>query len=177
VVLAALLLLWSAPVGAQRVTAPALKAAFLFNFVNFIEWPADILAPGQRLSLCVIGDTAVADALEQTIKGRSVDDHALTLSVMKVADGPVLQCHLVYVGDPDARRTDQLLFALSGTSIFTVGDGDRFAEAGGVAQLILENGHIRFAVNIGAARRARLKISSKLLSLATIIKDPTDVQR
>jgi hypothetical protein len=177
-VLAALLLLWSAPLGAQRVTAPALKAAFLFNFVNFIEWPADILAPGQRLSLCVIGDTAVADALEQTIKGRHVDDHALTLSVMKAAaDGPVLQCHLVYVGDPDARRTDQLLFALSGTSIFTVGDGDRFAEAGGVAQLILENGHIRFAVNIGAARRARLKISSKLLSLATIIKDPTDVQR
>jgi hypothetical protein len=176
VVVAALLLPWSAPVAAQRVTAPALKAAFLFNFVNFIEWPAEVLAPGQHLSLCVIGDTAVADALAQTIKGRSVDDHALTLSV-KAADGPVLQCHLLYLAGPDAKRSEQLLLALSGASIFTVGDGDRFAETGGVAQLILENGRIRFAVNMDAARRAHLKISSKLLSLATIIKDPIDVQR
>jgi len=177
VVLAALLLLWSAPVAAQRVTAPALKAAFLFNFVNFIEWPAEVLAPGQHLSLCVIGDMAVADALEQTIKGRSIDNHALTLSVLKSTDSPVLQCHLVYVGGSDAKRSDQLLFALSGTSIFSVGDGDRFAETGGVAQLIVENGRVRFAVNMDAAHRAHLKISSKLLSLATIIKDPTDVQR
>ena len=177
VALAALLLSWTAPVAAQRVTAPALKAAFLFNFVNFIEWPADVLAPGQPLSLCVVGDTAVADALEQTIKGRSIDNHALTLSVMKATDTPVLQCHLVYVGGSDAKRLDQILFALIGTSIFSVGDGDRFAETGGVAQLIVENGRVRFAVNMDAARRAHLKISSKLLSLATILKDPTDVPR
>jgi len=176
-VLAALLLLWSAPLGAQRVTAPALKAAFLFNFVNFIEWPADVLAPGQRLSLCVIGDTAVADALAQTIKGRSVDNHTLTLSVMNATDRPVLQCHLLYVGSSDAKGPDQLRFAVSGSSIFTVGDGNRFAETGGVAQFIVENGRVRFAVNVDAARRAHLKISSKLLSLATIIKDPTDVPR
>jgi hypothetical protein len=173
----AALLLWSAPVRAQSVTAPTLKAAFLFNFANFTEWPADVLAPGQRLSLCVMGDDAVADALEQTIKGRGVDNHVLTVSVIKAADGPPLLCHLLYVSGFDAKRSDQLLFALSGAPVFTVSDGNRFAETGGVAQLIQENGRMRFAVNVGAARRARLKISSKLLSLATIIKDPTDVQR
>src|SRR4051812_14155720 len=177
VVLAALLLVCGAPLAAQRVTAAALKAAFLFNFVNFIEWPAEVLAPGQRLSMCVIGDTAVADAVEQTIKGRSVDNHALALSVVNATDGPLLQCHLLYVGGSDAKRTHQLLFVLSGSSIFTVGDGERFAETGGVAQFIVENGRMRFAVNTDAARRAHLKISSKLLTLATIIKDPTDVPR
>ena len=176
-VLAALLLLWCAPVRAQGVTAPALKAAFLYNFANFTEWPANVLAPGQRLSLCVIGDNAVADALEQTIKGRGVDNHELTVTIIKAADSGILSCHLLYVGGIDAKRTDQLLFALSGTSVFTVGDGDRFAELGGVAQLILENGRMRFGVNVEAARRAHLKISSKLLSLAKIIKDPNDGQR
>ena len=173
----AALLLWCAPGRAQGVTAPALKAAFLYNFANFTEWPADILAPRQRLSLCVIGDNAVADALEQTIKGRGVDNHELTVTVIKAADDPILACHLLYVSGFDAKRTDQLLFGLSGTSVFTVGDGDRFADAGGIAQLILENGRMRFVVNVGAAHRARLKISSKLLSLATIIKDPNDGQR
>jgi len=173
----AALLLSSAPAGAQSVTAPALKAAFLYNFANFTEWPADALAPGQRLSLCVIGDNAVADALEQTIKGRGVDNHELTVTVIKAADSGILSCHLLYVSGVDPKRTDQLLFALSGSSVFTVGDGDRFAELGGVAQLILENGRMRFGVNVEAARRAHLKISSKLLSLARIIKDPNDGQR
>jgi hypothetical protein len=136
-----------------------------------------VLAPAQRLSLCVLGDNSVADALEQTIKGRGVDNHELTVSVIKGADGPILLCHLLYVSGFDAKKAEQLLFALNGTSVFTVGDGDRFAQMGGVAQLILENGRIRFAVNMDAARRAHLKISSKLLSLATIIKDPIDVQR
>jgi hypothetical protein len=171
------LLLWSTPVGAQDVTASALKAAFLYNFANFTEWPADVLASGQRLSLCVMGDDAVADALEQTIKGRGVDNHELTVTVIKAADSGTLSCHLLYVSGVDAKRTDQLLFALSGTSVFTVSDGDRFAELGGVAQLILENGRMRFGVNVEAARRAHLKISSKLLSLAKIIKDQNDVQR
>jgi hypothetical protein len=173
----AALSLSGALVAAQSVTASALKAAFLYNFANFTQWPADVLAPGQRLSLCVLGDSAVADALEQTIKGRGVDKHELTVSVIKGADGPILLCHLLYVSGVDGKKADQLLFALSGTSVFTVGDGDRFAEMGGVAQLILENGRMRFAVNVGAARRAHLNISSKLLTLATIIKDQPDVQR
>lgn len=172
----AALLLSSAPVVAQGVTAPALKAAFLYNFANFAEWPADALAPGQPLSLCVVGDNAVADALEQTIRGRGIDHHELTVEVIK-ADGPIGSCHLLYVSGLDAKRAGQLLDSLKNTSIFTVSDGDRFAEMGGVAQLILENGRMRFAVNVGAAHRANLRISSKLLSLATIIKDPYDVQR
>ena len=165
-------LLWITPVGSQAfgevgagVTAPTMKAAFLYNFAKFANWPAVALAPRQPLRLCIVGDNAVAEALALTIKGRKVDDRLLTVYVIN-ADGPIHSCHLLYIGGREGKHADLLLYALKGTSIFTVSDGDRFAEMGGVAQLILENDRMRFAVNVDAAQRARLKISSKLLSLA-----------
>ena len=171
----AALLLWSAPAGAQDMTAHAAKAVFLYHFANFTEWPADALPPGQRLWLCVLGDNAVANALEQTVKGRAIDNHELAVTVIN-ADGPIRSCHLLYVSRLGGKQAGQLLDSLKNTSIFTSSDGDRFAEMGGVAQLVLKNGRMRFAVNVAAAHRANLKISSKLLSIATIIKDQNDVQ-
>src|SRR4029078_2653324 len=97
----------------------------------------------------------VADALEQTIKGRGVDNHELVVQVIK-PEGPIRSCHLLYVSGLDAKRTSDLLTALSVTAVFPVGDGDRFAQMGGVAQLILENDRMRFGMNVEAARRARL---------------------
>jgi hypothetical protein len=161
---------------AETVTAPAVKAAFLYNFAKFTEWPSDTLAPRQRLALCVIGDSAVAEALAQTIKGRSIDGHDLAMEVVE-AGGPIRSCHLLFVSGLDAKRSAQLFEALKGAAVFTVSDGEKFAELGGVAQLIPENDRIRFAINVMSAERARLRLSSKLLSLATIVKDQSDVPR
>jgi len=77
----------------------------------------------------------------------------------------------VYVDGRDARKSTQLLAALRGAPVLTVGDGARFAELGGVAQLVLEQDRMRFAVNVAAAERAGVRLSSKLLSLASIVKD------
>jgi hypothetical protein len=175
---AALLALASAStVASQSVTVPALKAAFVYNFAKFTAWPADALAPAQRLHLCVVGDNQVADALEQVIKGRVVEGHELTVQILK-PDGPLRSCHLLYVGGLDAKGVRQLLGTLHDAPIFTVSDSERFAEAGGVAQLILENDRMRFAINVAAAQRGRLQLSSKLLHLATIIKkEDRDGQR
>ena len=153
--------------------ASALKAAFLYNFAKFTEWPADVLAPAQRLSLCVVGDDAVADAIEQVIKGRAVEGHKLVVQIVK-ADGFLRSCHLLFVGGRDAKRSSQILDTLKGSTVFSVGESDKFAESGGVAQLILENDRMRFAVNVASVRRARLNVSSKLLTLATIVKDEYD---
>ena len=119
----AALLLSIAPAGAQAygelgegVTAPMLKAAFLYNFANFAEWPARALTPTQPLALCVVGDNAVAEELALTIKGRKVDDHLLTVHVIK-ADGPIHSCHLLYIGGPESKHAELLLYALKGTSI------------------------------------------------------------
>jgi hypothetical protein len=164
------LLLASAPAGAQGVTAPALRAAFLFNFAKFSEWPADALAPGQRLSMCVVGDAAVADALGQTIKGHVIEGHELTVTVLRV-DESASACHLLYVSTSEIKQSARLLLAAKRAAVFTVSDADGFAQSGGVAELIVENDRIRFAINVASAHRMRLNISSKLLSLATIVKD------
>src|SRR2546425_12926839 len=97
VVIAMFAFVWSGSVAAQGVSGTALKAAFLYNFAKFAEWPADILAPGQKLSLCVVGDNAVADALEQTIKGHTIEYHELTVQGGN-ADRPIRSRDLLYVG-------------------------------------------------------------------------------
>ena len=153
------------PVQVSRVTA-----AFLYNFAKFTEWPADRLGAGETLSMCVVGDFPVADALEMTIKGRSVEGHPLAVQLLK-ADGPLRTCHLVFVGGSESKRSAEILQTLRGASVLSVGDAPSFAEIGGVAQLILENDRMRFAVNVSAAQTARLQMSSKLLSLATIVRD------
>ena len=155
---------------AQSATAPVLKAAFLYNFAKFSEWPADALAPGQRLALCVVGDAAIADALGHTIEGHTIEGHELTVTV-RTANESAAGCHLLYVSASQVKRSAGLLQSAKGASVFTVSDGNSFAESGGVAQLIVENDRMRFAINIAAAQRVRLTISSKLLSLARIVKD------
>ena len=151
---------------AETASVALVKAAFLYNFAKFTEWPADVLPPGQRLVLCVVGDSGVADALSQTIKGHAIEGHELSMQVIKI-DG-ARGCHLVYVTGGDAKRATA---ALRTEPILTVSDADRFAESGGVAQLVVENDRIRFNINVMAADRARLHLSSKLLSLARLVKD------
>lgn len=154
----------------QPIQISRVKAAFLYNFAKFTEWPADRLPLGDTLEMCVVGDFPVADALEITIKGRSVEGHPLAVQLL-TADGPLRSCHLVFVGGSEARRSAEILETLRGASVLSVGDGPGFTEQGGVAQLIVENDRMRFAVNVTAAQRARLQLSSKLLSLATIVRD------
>jgi hypothetical protein len=167
---------WLPVAAAQSASLTAVKAAFLYNFANFAEWPADGLLPGQRLTLCVVGDNAVADALNQTIKGHTVKGHELVVEVLKV-DDKFRECHLLYASGFDGTRSTRLLQTLRGSSVLTVGDGDKFAELGGIAQLIVDNDRMHFAINAAAADRARIHFSSKLLNLAKMVMDAPDVQR
>lgn len=155
---------------AQSATAPVLTAAFLYSFTKFTEWPADALAPGQDLSLCVVGDRAVRDALVQTVEGHALDGHQLTVQLVDPA-GQAGSCHLLYVSAGEMPRAASILSRARGAAVFTVSDADRFAESGGVAQLVRDKDRMRFTVNVAAARRARLTLSSRLLSLAKIIQE------
>jgi hypothetical protein len=151
-------------------TAAALRAAFVYNFTKFTEWPADALPPGQRLVLCIAEADDVADALEQIIKAHGADRVELTVEIL-APGARVRACHLLYIGTAAPKRIVELEAAVQGAAVLTVSNADRFAETGGIAQLIEDKERMRFAINIAAATRARLKLSSKLLSLAQIIKD------
>jgi hypothetical protein len=144
---------------AQRVSAPALKAAFLLNFVKFAQWPGDAVRPGASISLCVLGDEQVAASLEGTVKGHPVDGHDPIVKRVR-PDDAVRDCHLLYVSRLGTNQWTTLVQSLNNAPALTISDLSGFAEAGGIANLIVEDQKIRFAINVDAADRARLRLSS-----------------
>lgn len=161
----------------QTATAPALKAAYLLNFVRFTEWPAAALAPGAPITLCVVNDRVVESLLEDLAKGRIVEGHALVVVTQKPDAAALASCHLVFASDLSAKGTATLIASLARKPVLTVSDLNKFAEHGGVAHFFVEQGTIRFAVNLEAAQRAGVRLSHKLLRLAKIVKDDRDEGR
>jgi hypothetical protein len=162
----------SGPVNAypQRASAPAVKAAFLYNFAKFAEWPPEALPPGTPLVLCVVDDHALVRALDEATAGRSVSGHGFVVRKID-ADGPVTACHLLYVNGLDTRMAVALVQRLDGQPILSVSEFSDFARMGGVASLFAEDGRMRFAINVDSTRRSRIRLSSQLLRLAAIVND------
>ena len=164
----AILLLTPMIAAAQDVTEPALKAAFIYNFAKFTEWPADVMAAGEPLVLCVVGDAAIGEALERAVKGRTLLGRGMGV-FQSVADvRPREACHVLYLSGVTASQAAKLLAGLRDTPVLTISDAEGFTEVGGIAQFFFEHGQLRFNVHLESAKRARLRISSRLLALATI---------
>lgn len=169
-VVTALAIACGAPAAAQRVSAPDLTAAFLYNFAKFAVWPDESFPVDAPLVMCVVDDEAVASALERMTKGQTVGGHAIQTRRVG-ADASGRACQVLYASGLDATRSTRLLGILKGAPVLTVSDCTRFAELGGVAHFFVENDRMRFAINVEAAQRAHVVLSSRLLSLATIVKD------
>jgi len=156
--------------GSPRQDVAAVKAAFLYNFAKFTEWPA--LPAGVALVFCVVGDDGIADALAQTVRGQSVNDHPLGVS--RPHDSATWRvCHFLFIAEAEARRSAGGLSSIKMLPVLTVSDGKGFIEAGGIIELYVESGRMRFAINAKAAELTGLRLSSRLLGLATI-KGPGD---
>jgi hypothetical protein len=159
------------PVAAQEPASiePHVKAAFLYNFLKFVEWPPEVLAAGP-LAVCVSGSPAVAESLKVATKQRRAQDHDMTV-IQTTGDAAPKGCHLVYVAQANGDTARRWLAANSGSTAFSVSDHERFAALGGVANFFVQDGRLRFAINVDAARRASLRISSRMLALAHIVRD------
>lgn len=167
--LAAIMLVVRAGLDAQAVTQPALRAAFLYNFAKFTEWPPDNYAAGP-LTLCVLDDSAVEGALSELVGNSTINGRTVIIS--RNASGSRLRaCHVLYVGEANAARAAEILDELLGAPVLTVSTGDDFIRLGGIVGLFVEEGRMRFAINADAAQRAGVRLSSRLLQLARIFKD------
>jgi hypothetical protein len=155
---------------AQDVTESSLKTAFIHNFARFTEWPPDVLPPAAPLIACVLGDAAFGEALRNYVKGHAVDGHAIVVSSI-AAGGTLRSCHLLYISGITLKQAAQVAAGLKGAPVLTLSDMDEFARVGGMAQLYVEDGRMRFSVNLDTAKRSRLQLSSKLLSLAKLVTD------
>jgi hypothetical protein len=170
-VLAAVFLIFILILGADRGRAQEseeyrVKAAFLFHFVQLVDWPAGSLGDEkQPLLLCTIGKDPFDGDLEATLQGKSVGTHALQVRHLKDRE-ELHGCQVLFVGNSERRDVLPLLAALKDGAILTVGDSDDFAKQGGMIDFCMENNKVRFDINVDAAGRAKLKISSRLLLLA-----------
>ena len=153
---------------ADVVSAPALKAAFLFNFARFTDWPAN--SPPGRLTLCVLGDPAVADALDRLVGDRQISGRDVSVARL-VSQRSVKSCHLLYLAGSDATSQVRALEELARSPVLTIGDGEQFVRSGGGVGLFLDEGRMRFAINTDAVLRAGLRLSSQLLGLAKVLRD------
>ena len=146
-----------------------MKAAFIYNFAKFVQWPAGAFDDGRSaLVIGVLGTDPIGEALDRVVQGKKVNGR-----LVQVRHGRSLadlgRCQIVFVGGSEEAHAADVLGALAGTSAVTVGDMDEFVQAGGILQIALIQNRVRFAINTARAERVGLKISSKVLTLSRIV--------
>lgn len=142
------------------------KAAYLFDFLKFVEWPEDSFAdPLAPIVVGVVGEDPFGSALPEVVIGKTVQGRDLVLRRYRVGED-LRGAHLLFISASERKQLPQILSSVRGSSVLTVADTEGFLEAGGMIQFLSENNQIHFAVNVDAASKARLKMSSRLLTLA-----------
>jgi hypothetical protein len=146
------------------------KAAFLYNFAKFVDWPP--AGPGAKdpLVIVVFGQDPFGPALENTVWGKSINNRPVAVRRASRVE-QVMPCHVLFISREERRRTPEVLEAVESAGVLTVSEADGFLDQGGAVQLLTDGNRVRFEINLGAARRSGLNVSSKLLSLARAVKN------
>jgi hypothetical protein len=163
-------LLVGALVSAQAPTREyQVKAVFLFNFAQFVEWPPRAFADSDTpLVIGILGEDPFGSYLDETIKGERVNNRPLEVQRYRRVED-ITTCHILFVSRSESGRLDQTLANLKDRNILTVGDTDDFVRRGGTIQLANAQNRVRLLINPNAAKAASLTISSKLLRAAELV--------
>ena len=146
------------------------KLGFLYNFVQYVQWPAEAFSSDTApLTMCVLGPNPFERGAEQSLQKRTVGSHPIVLKPLKANEDP-RSCHIIFIRASEKRMTARVLTALKGAETLTVGESPGFADVGGMINLTIDENKLRFEINLDEAVQNRLKVSSKLLSLAKIVK-------
>jgi hypothetical protein len=145
-----------------------LKAAFLYNFARFVEWPPEALGPPHSpFVIAVLGQDPFGEVLDRTMAGKTVAGHPV--EVRRVDDpDDAAKVHILFVSASERDRQEVIVRTASPNTL-TVGDTSDFARAGGMIGFLVRDRRVRFEINPARAEQARLKLSSQLLKLATLV--------
>jgi hypothetical protein len=143
-----------------------LKAAFIYNFAKFIDWPPEAFADEKSpFIIGILGDDPFGKSLEDAVNGRTINTHPIAIQTFRDA-AAATGCHMLFISSSAKEKLPAIIEKLQGTTVLTVGENDQFIAAGGMINFVEDAKKIRFQINDTAAKAARLKMSSKLLSLA-----------
>jgi hypothetical protein len=147
-----------------------IKAAFLFNFAKFVEWPAQAFkSPSDPIVIGVLGKNPFGDALAEAVAGKTLGGRAF--QVHEVTDAQqAAGCQIVFVSSSERKRLGPLFARIGNAPVLTVGETDNFASEGGIINFKIDAGNVRLQINVEAARKQQLRISAKLLSLAEVVE-------
>ena len=157
----------------QQPAAPEyrIKAAFLYNFTLYAEWPASAFESSEApFVLAIAGADPFGDELDAAVRGKTVRGRVIDIRRYPSA-ADVTECHLLFVTNAEVKSFDQILKRFRDSPLLTVAESESFTKSGGVIRFFVEQNKVHFEVNTDAAARAKLKLSSKLLSLARVVRD------
>jgi hypothetical protein len=144
-----------------------LKAAFLYHFAQFVEWPPNAFAEtNSPMIIGIMGQNPFAGGLEQAVQGKTINNHPLTVKEIHSPAEATNNCHLLFISSSEKNRLPEIFAGMQGAAVLTVGETDHFTDAGGMINFVAQGNKIRFQINETATKKAGLKVSSKLLSLA-----------
>ena len=147
------------------------KALFLYNFAKFVEWPPNTSRQlSDPMTICVFGEDPFGPILDDAVRGKRIGSHKFVIRRIQAAQS-ANGCQIAFISTSERKHVRSVLATVGGEGVLTVGEMDDFAAIGGVINLVIEAGRVHFEVNVDAAERAGLKISSKLLTLAKIVKE------
>ncbi|HUZ96981.1 MAG TPA: YfiR family protein [Edaphobacter sp.] len=166
------MLLFQAPQSAYAQTATdvyKVKAAFLFHFAQLVDWPSDAFNSGdQSLNLCIFDDEPHLQELQSALEGKPIGTRVVHVRRLRQTQ-PLQGCSILFLGRNEGRRQSATLRSLHGQPVLTVGESNNFLSEGGIIRLHLVQDKVRFDINVGVADSSRLKISSRLLLLASSV--------
>ncbi len=149
------------------------KAAFLYHFVEFVEWPRTRHPEPATVTIGVLGRDPFGEVLDNAILNKIMAGR--TLTIRRFATVEALEpCEILFISSSEMSRLPQVLLRLRGAAVLTVGEADRFAQRGGMIGFVLENNRVRLDINRAAAESAGLRVSSKLLAVARMVKPDGD---
>lgn len=156
---------------AQAVEDSRVKAAYLYNFAKFVEWPPGVFQhPSDPTVICVVGDDRTSDVLEPAVSGKRANGRPL--EVRRPRSAPEFKsCQVLFIGFSDKERIARVFNELQKSSVLTVGQSDRFIPLGGMINLALKNNTIELEIAPEASDAVGLKISSRLLVVARLVKE------
>jgi len=147
----------------------SVKAAFLFHFAQFIDWPPEAFQDANNpLIYCTLGVDPFHGALETALNGKAIGTRTIRVQHFRVLQ-EIQRCHILFIGATEKNISPPMLASLLDSPVLTVGERDNFAKDGGMIGFCLEQNKIRFEINLDAAERAKLRISSRLLALAKTV--------
>jgi hypothetical protein len=167
----ALIVLASVAPLAQAESEYDVKAAFLFKFTKFVEWPGSAFPSADApFVIGIVGRDPFAGGLDRILEGQRTGERELQVRYLSAGDSAGLRnCQMIFVSTSEERRLPDILSMVQGRPVLVVGESEGFASAGGMLGFALRQSRLGVEVNSGAARQARLKISSQLLNIAKVV--------